>query len=123
MKRLRRLTGNSEEVRIINDIIAELESLKFSAGPGIRFTGGSRGNVISVEAGKAGRSPLETWFAGDWDPNGNYVAGQGCCIKGGITAGLYMCHTDAPAGTAPPSPADYSHWNLVVSGNGMGLWM
>jgi hypothetical protein len=123
VKRLRRLSSSSEEARIINEIIAELESLKLSAGPGVKLTGGPKGNVVSIDAKKQGRRAVDTWFVGDWNPNVSYVEGNGACIRGGLTAGLYMCHTDAPAGTPPPSPADDSYWTLLVSGNAMGNWI
>lgn len=95
-----------------------------SRGRGARMKQRSAGTIIEVRPGDpSGRPPASSWFRGDWDPNASYVESEGVAIRGGITAGLYICHTDAAAGTPPPSPADYSHWTLVVSGNAMGLWM
>lgn len=124
MKRLRHLSGSSDEARIINAIIDELETLKVKAGPGIRLHNTPKGTLITADpGGPPADPPVSDWFQGDWSAGRSYEAGHGVRIVGGISAGFYMCHTDAPAGTAAPTPSNTANWTLIVSGNAMGNWM
>jgi hypothetical protein len=114
----------SKKNRYINELRREQRRHRPAFGRGVRFKQRSSGTIIESRPGdSSGRQPVDTWFVGDWSPNVSYTEGNGVCIRGGLTAGLYMCHTDAPAGTPPPSPADDSYWTLLVSGNAMGNWI
>lgn len=117
------LRSTSQNNRYLNEARAATRRTVVSRGRGVRTRQRSGGTIIEARPGEGGSATIDSTFQGDWDPNRGYVVGNQVCIRGGITAGLYYCHTDAPAGTAPPSPADYSHWTLMVSGNAMGLWM
>lgn len=118
------LPGTSDRDRYINQLRAVIESLLPKGGRGVRVHRTPNGTTYDSEPGSTGGDPpASDWFQGDWNSPSSYVRGHGVAIRGGITAGLYICHTDAPAGTNPPSPSDDSRWTLVVSGNAMGLWM
>ncbi len=120
----RPLRPNTATNRYLNQFRREIRRAIPSRGSGVRLLQRSNGTIIEADPSKGGGTPAEgIVFRGDWDPNGSYSPQDAIAIRGGISAGFYICHTSAPSGSTPPSPADNSKWTLVVSGNAMGLWL
>jgi hypothetical protein len=88
---LRRLTGTSSEARIINEIIAELEALKVSAGVGVTLHRTPKGTVISAAPPKPGGGNVTgIVFRGEYSIGGTYQASDAVIISQGYQAGFYV---------------------------------
>src|SRR5688572_11192679 len=83
---LRKLTGTSSEARIINEIIAELEALKISAGTGLTMHRTPKGTVLSAAPVKVDGGAPSTWFRGEYVFGNTYQAYEGVVVSQGYQA-------------------------------------
>jgi hypothetical protein len=98
---LRRLTGTSSEARIINEIIAELEALKVSAGVGVTLHRTPKGTVISAAPPKPSTGGGGLNFRGEWVFGLTYPADDAVIISRGYNAGLYIATSAAGIDSYP----------------------
>lgn len=101
------------------------------SGANVRVQRTTRGAVIESNA-KSETVPAEETtsggmtFRGEFDSSGatQYSAQNVVVIRGGVSAGCYVCITDdPPAGsTVPSDPATGERWIMLAPGHTIGFW-
>jgi hypothetical protein len=94
-----------------------------------KITRTAKGIAIEAQAGGGASAPPGMKFQGEWSSASSYFAAPNqdvVVIRGGVSAGTYVCVRNAPAGTPPPGSPDPTvgtFWVSIASGDSRGAWV
>lgn len=88
----------------------------------VKWTRGPNGYAADAKAsGGSGSGVIPRDYRGEYYPPADYLRGQWTEIKGGATAGAYVCTRDHP-GAANPPWVNGAYWSKFAPGTG-SQWM
>lgn len=119
----------AELKREINRLSREVDSLRLMTSDTVKVRRSSLGTLldITVKPGK-GTTTSGMRYRGEWSPNVAYEVDDVVNVRGGITAGLYICVSPTLISTAvapqdpPADPSQGIFWIMLAPGYTIGQW-
>ena len=122
-----RPSGSDPSSRFMQWVWESIQALRIQEVPGAVVSRTSRG-IVLVPTARGGGAPTAApgmRFRGEYVTSGDYVTGDVVVIRGGSSAGAYVCVQDNPGAANPPVLPDTgaTYWVSIGRADTVGSWM